>query len=72
MTWTLLLAVAAIGTAWLAVLVLRVRREIPPTRAAFDRLGRELRPALVELRTQTVRTSQDTTRLQSGRPQRDI
>ncbi|MDQ1510528.1 MAG: hypothetical protein QOG50_2372 [Actinomycetota bacterium] len=66
MKWTFVLAVAALGTGWLAVLVARVRREIPPTRAAFDRLGRELRPALVELRTQSARTSQDTARLQRG------
>lgn len=59
-----MLAVAALGTAWLAVLAVRVRREIPPTRAAFDRLGRELRPAVVDLRTQTARTSAGTTRLQ--------
>jgi hypothetical protein len=61
--WTFVLAVAALGTAWLAVLVARVRREIPPTRAAFDRLRRQLRPAVVELRTQTSRTSADTARL---------
>jgi hypothetical protein len=66
MKWTLVLAVAALGTAWLAVLVARVRREIPPTQAAFDRLGRELRPALIELRAQTTRTHQDTARLQRG------
>ena len=64
--WTSVLVVAALGTGWLAVLVARVRREIPPTHAAFDRLGRELRPALVELRTQSARTSQDTARLQRG------
>jgi hypothetical protein len=64
--WTFVLAVAALGTGSLAVLVARVRREIPPTRAAFDRLGRELRPALVELRTQSARTAQDTARLQRG------
>jgi hypothetical protein len=63
-SWTFVLVVAALGTAWLAVLVARVRREIPPTRAAFDRLGRELRPALVELRTQTARTGEGTARLQ--------
>ena len=66
MTWTFVLALAALGTALLAVLVARVRREIPPTRAAFDRLGRELRPALLELRTQTARTSAETARLQRG------
>ena len=43
------LAIAAIGCGVLAWLVVRVRREIPPTQAAFDRLGRELRPALLEL-----------------------
>ena len=67
MKWTLVLMVAVLGTAWLAVLVARVRREIPPTHAAFDRLGRELRPALIELRTQSARTGQDTARLQRGR-----
>jgi hypothetical protein len=51
----LALAIAALGTSALAVLSLKVRREIAPTRAAFDRLGRELRPALVELRTDTAR-----------------
>jgi hypothetical protein len=64
--WTLVLVVATLGTGWLAVLVARVRREIPPTHAAFDRLGRELRPALIELRTQSARTGQDTARLQNG------
>ena len=54
-TGILLLAIAATGTALLAWLVTRVRREIPPTRAAFDRLGRGLRPALLELRTETER-----------------
>ena len=62
--WTFTLTVAALGTGLLAVLVARVRREIPPTRAAFDRLGRGLRPALVELRTQTVRTREEIARLQ--------
>ena len=66
MKWTAVLVVAALGTGWLAVLVARVRREIPPTQAAFDRLGRELRPALIELRTQSARTGQDTARLQHG------
>ena len=64
--WTAVLVVAALGTGCLAVLVARVRREIPPTQAAFDRLGRELRPALIELRTQSARTGQDTARLQHG------
>jgi hypothetical protein len=61
--WTFVLAVAALGTAGLAMLVMRVRREIPPTLAAFDRLRRELRPALIELRTETARTSTGTARL---------
>jgi hypothetical protein len=55
---------AALGTGLLAVLVARVSREIPPTHAAFERLGRELRPALIELRTQSARTGRDTARLQ--------
>jgi hypothetical protein len=54
-TGMLALVIAALGTGLLAVLVSRVRREIAPTRSAFDRLGRELRPALVELRTETER-----------------
>jgi hypothetical protein len=62
--WTLVLLVAALGTGWLAVLVAKVRREIPPTQAAFDRLGRRIQPALVEVRTQTARTRADIARLQ--------
>jgi hypothetical protein len=52
----LALGVAALATSVLAVLVTRVRREVEPTRAAFDRLSRDLRPALIELRTETART----------------
>ena len=63
-TGILALTIAVLGTALLAVLVARVRREIPPTRAAFDRLGRELRPALVELRTQTAHTRAEIARRQ--------
>ena len=55
-TGTLALLIAVLGTTILAILVVRVRRELEPTRAAFDRLGRELRPAVVELRTHTART----------------
>jgi hypothetical protein len=61
-TGILALAIAALGTSVLAVLVARVRRELPPTRAAFDRLGRDLRPALLELRTQTTRVQAEITR----------
>jgi hypothetical protein len=63
-TGILALAVAALGTSLLAVMVARVRREVPPTRAAFDRLGRELRPALIELRAQTARTQAEIARRQ--------
>ena len=66
MTWTFVLAIAVLGTALLAVLVVRVRREVPPTCAAFDRLDRELRPALLELRSQTACTAAEITRLQRG------
>jgi hypothetical protein len=59
---TLPLAVAALGCGVLAWLVMRVRREIVPTQAAFDRLGRDLRPALLELRTETERTRAQITR----------
>ena len=58
------LAIAAIGTGLLAWLVTRVRREIAPTRNAFDRLGRGLRPALLELRTETERTRAEIARRQ--------
>jgi hypothetical protein len=61
-TGILALAIAALGTSVLAVLVARVRRELPPTRAAFDRLGKDLRPALLELRTQTTRAQAEITR----------
>jgi hypothetical protein len=61
-TGLLILTVAALGTGVLAVLVARVRRELPPTRAAFDRLGRDLRPALIELRSNTTRTQAEITR----------
>jgi hypothetical protein len=56
------LAVAALGCGVLAGLVMRVRREIPATQAAFDRLTRELRPALLEVRTQNERTRAQVTR----------
>ena len=55
-TGLLPLVIAASGTALLAWLVTRVRREIRPTRESFDRLGRGLRPALLELRAETERT----------------
>jgi hypothetical protein len=61
------LLIAALGTSVLAVLVMRVRRELAPTRAAFDRLGRDLRPALIELRTQTARTSAEIARRERNR-----
>jgi hypothetical protein len=64
MTGLLALAIAALGTSVLAVLASRVRREMQPTRAAFDRLGRDLRPALIELRTQTARTRAEIARRQ--------
>ena len=63
----LALAVAALGTGALAVLVARARREIEPTRAAFDRLSRDLRPALIELRTETARTRAEIARRQRER-----
>ena len=63
----LALAIAALGTSLLAVLVANVRREIAPTRAAFDRLGRELRPALVELRTETARARAEIARREQSR-----
>lgn len=59
--------VAVFGGAWLGVLVARVRREIPPTRAAFDNLRRDLRPALLELRTQTERTRSELARRERER-----
>jgi len=61
------LLIAALGTGVLALLVIRVRRELPPTRDAFDRLGRDLRPALIELRVQTERTSAEIARRENNR-----
>ncbi len=66
-TGMLALAIAALGTSLLALLVANVRREIAPTRAAFDRLGRELRPALVELRTETARARAEIARREQSR-----
>ena len=63
----LALVIAALGTSLLAVLVANVRREIAPTRAAFDRLGRELRPALVELRSETARARAEIARREQSR-----
>jgi hypothetical protein len=63
----LALAIAALGTSVLAVLVLRVRREVAPTRHAFDRLSRDLRPALIELRTETARTRAEIARRERER-----
>ena len=60
----LALGVAALGTSVLAVLVARVRREVVPTRDAFGRLSRDLRPALIELRTETARTRAEIARRQ--------
>jgi len=66
-TGMLALLIAVLGTATLAVLVVRTRRELEPTRAAFDRLGRELRPALIELRTHTDRTRAEIARRERDR-----
>ena len=66
-TGMLALLIAVLGTTLLAVLVVRVRRELAPTRAAFDRLGRDLRPALIELRTHTARTSAEIARREQNR-----
>jgi hypothetical protein len=66
-TGMIALLIAALGTGVLAVLVARVRRELPPTRDAFDRLGRELRPALIELRTQTAQTRAEIARRERDR-----
>jgi len=63
----LALAIAALGTSLLAVLVTRGRREVAPTRAAFDRLGRELRPALIDLRAETARTRAEIARRERER-----
>ena len=62
----LALTIAALGTSLLALLVMRVRREVGPTGAAFDRLGRDLRPALIELRTQTARTRAEIARRETS------
>ncbi len=66
-TGMLALLIAVLGTTILTALVVRVRRELGPTRTAFDRLGRELRPALIELRTHTARTRAEIARRELDR-----
>jgi hypothetical protein len=66
-TGMLALLIAVLGTTMLTVLVVRVRREVGPTRTAFDRLGRDLRPALIELRTDTARARAELARRERDR-----
>ena len=54
--WVLPLVVAAVGCLMLAVLALRIRSEIDPTRRSIDRFGKELRPVLLRVRDETART----------------
>jgi hypothetical protein len=66
-TGMLALLIAVLGTTILTALVVRVRRELEPTRTSFDRLGRELRPALIELRTDTERIRAEIARRERDR-----
>jgi hypothetical protein len=54
--WVLPLVVAAVGCLMLAVLALRVRSELDPTRRSIDRFGKEFRPVLLRVRDETERT----------------
>lgn len=56
MIWVLPLACAAVGLVVLAYLAARVRREIDPTSQAMHAFGRELKPVLLRVRTETRRT----------------
>jgi hypothetical protein len=58
MTWILVAVVLVVGMAALAAAILRLGRELPRALDALDSFGRELRPALVRVRTATddVRT----------------
>ena len=53
MTWMLVVAVAVLATMALGVAIARLGREIPRALEALDSFGRQLRPALVRVRTAT-------------------
>jgi cytochrome c-type biogenesis protein CcmH/NrfF len=54
--WMIPLAAAVLGLLVVAYCAMLARREIDPTTRAIDRLGRDLRAALVRVRTDTERT----------------
>ena len=56
MLWVLPLVCAAVGLATLAWFAVRASREVDPTRNALDRFGREVRPALLRVRDESLRT----------------
>ena len=56
MLWLLPLLAALAGVIVLAVLAVRVRREIEPTERALRGFGHHVRPALVRVRDETART----------------
>ena len=53
MIWLLVSAVVAIGAAGIFFAIGRAGREIPRVLQVLDDFGRELRPALVRVRTST-------------------
>ena len=53
MIWLLVIAAVAIGAAGIFVAIGRASREIPRALRVLDDFGREMRPALVRVRTYT-------------------
>jgi hypothetical protein len=51
--WLLVIAVVAAGAVGIFFAIGRASREIPRALQALDNVGRELRPALVRVRTST-------------------
>jgi hypothetical protein len=55
MLWIVPLACALLGLAVLGALAVRVRQEAAPFELQRDAFGRQLRPAVVELRRESAR-----------------
>jgi hypothetical protein len=54
--WMIVFVVIAAGSLGLAVAIRRLGQELPPALAAIDTFRRDLRPALVRVRTETAAT----------------